>query len=163
MPSGRLLQPDEVARVDAGDLADGPADVASELQDAAGRSTRWPACGAGPVTLHRAVGRLVGRGGLPGSLGLGRRRRVVVMGTSACLRRTDGVDLVELDVVLGPPVRVADAIERGIDLHHAFGRRLARDVRVDTGARAGDTRPAIDVVIPARLDAEDGVCVVGSR
>ena len=52
------------------------------------------------------------------------------MGTPTGLRRADRVDLVELDVVLGPPDGVANTIERGVDLHHPLRGGLARDVRV---------------------------------
>ena len=130
LPSRPSLEPDEVAGIHAGDLADRPAEVAAEVQDAAGRTTRRAARRARPVALDRPVIRLIGGGCRWASCGLARRRRVVVLRPSARLGRTGRVDLVELDVVLGSPRGVADAVEGGVDPHHPLGRRLAGDVRV---------------------------------
>ena len=84
-----------------------------------------------------------------------------MLATSAGCRGAGGVDLIELEVVLGPAHRIAKLVERGIDPHHPLRRPLPRDVRVEP-SRERAVGIQDHVIVHARLDAKHGVRIVRS-
>ena len=163
-----LLEPDQVAGVDARDLADRPAEVASERQHAAGGTAGRTPGAAGAVPAGRVV-ELVVRRRRAMVLGLLRRwRRVAGLtrwprGRAQCPGGSSGVDLRELVVVFAPAFRVADLVEGRVDDRHLMRRPVTGHVGMESsreGAIGGRHRS----VVRRGVDAEDrvGIQLLGS-
>ena len=142
---GPVLEPDQIARIDAGDLAERPADVPPELAGrcpTAGRvvarrrrSRRVRPGARTPGTAPRSAARAsTRRGGLRGGIGLGVVGRGRV--SPAAGRRVRAVAArcgsisASSSVVGRPSFRVAEPVPGRVDPHHPPRGRLARDVRV---------------------------------
>src|SRR6185369_14868966 len=138
---------------DPGDLADGPAVVATEPQHRSeGRALRWP--------------RMVVRPGRPsGGLRLGRGRRRC-RGTLGC-RLALGCTRVaarSLDVVLASAPRIAQDLPRGVDLLHLV--LVAEDIRMEDlgkGAIGGLDHERVRGGIDLQDAVEIGACAVHDR
>ena len=126
-----LLEPDQVARIHAGDLADRPAEVASERQHAPRRPARRASGAAGPVPAgrsRRTRGTATGRDGAPASCGA---RGSAAGGSARAPRRR----LAPLAARAGsisrarrrsrPPLRIAQPVPGRVDHRSSGASRLS--------------------------------------